>query len=211
LEFGVFSLRVIHSLHGILQRAPNMPPIPGPPPPEIFPPDAKPPFHLRDYVQGGTLAYFIRLNGVKLLVFGSMNYIEREVEGLRPDAALIGAMPERREIHHYTARLLRALPLRRPQIGCQCHSLDAAQGHDDTTSPANAESLCISRSLRPATSRSTCTMFGGADVCAIVHKELTRHTLTPAISADTPSTSEHTIIAVSTGFRRNLHKIVSKL
>jgi hypothetical protein len=87
LEFGVFSLRVIHSLHGILQRAPNMPPIPGPPPPEIFPPDAKPPFHLRDYVQGGTLAYFIRLNGVKLLVFGSLNYIEREVEGLRPDAA----------------------------------------------------------------------------------------------------------------------------
>jgi L-ascorbate metabolism protein UlaG (beta-lactamase superfamily) len=109
LEFGVFSLRVIPSLHGILRRAPNMPPIPGPPPPEIFPPDAKPPFHLRDYVQGGTLAYFIRLNGVKLLVFGSMNYIEREVEGLRPDAALIGAMPERREIYQYTARLLRAL------------------------------------------------------------------------------------------------------
>jgi L-ascorbate metabolism protein UlaG (beta-lactamase superfamily) len=109
LEFGVFSLRVIPSLHGILRRALNMPPIPGPPPPEIFPPDAKPPFHLRDYVQGGTLAYFIRLNGVKLLVFGSMNYIEREVEGLRPDAALIGAMPERREIYQYTARLLRAL------------------------------------------------------------------------------------------------------
>ena len=109
LEFGVFSLRVIPSLHGILRRAPNMPPIPGPPPPEIFPSDAKPPFQLRDYVQGGTLAYFIRLNGVKLLVFGSMNYIEREVEGLRPDAALIGAMPERREIYQYTARLLRAL------------------------------------------------------------------------------------------------------
>ena len=109
LEFGVFSLRVIPSLHGILRRAPNVPPIPGPAPPEIFPPDAKPPFHLRDYVQGGTLAYFIRLNGVKLLVFGSMNYIEREVQGLQPDAALIGAMPERREIYQYTARLLRAL------------------------------------------------------------------------------------------------------
>ena len=109
LEFGVFSVRVIPSLHGILRRAPNMPPIPGPPPPELFPPDAKPPFHLRDYVQGGTLAYLIRLNGVKVLAFGSMNYIEREVEGLRPDAALIGAMPERREIYQYTVRLLRAL------------------------------------------------------------------------------------------------------
>jgi hypothetical protein len=38
-----------------------------------------------------------------------MNYIEREVEGLRPDVALIGAMPERREIFDYTPRLLRAL------------------------------------------------------------------------------------------------------
>ncbi len=109
LEFGVFSVRVVPSLHGILRRAPNMPRIPGPPPPEIFPPDAKPPFHMRDYVQGGTLAYLIRLNGVKVLAFGSMNYIEREVEGLRPDAALIGAMPERREIYEYTARLLGAL------------------------------------------------------------------------------------------------------
>jgi L-ascorbate metabolism protein UlaG (beta-lactamase superfamily) len=30
LEFGVSSVRVIPSLHGILRRAPNMPPIPGP-------------------------------------------------------------------------------------------------------------------------------------------------------------------------------------
>jgi len=109
LEFGVFSVRVIPSLHGILRRAPNMPSNPGPPPPEVFPPDAKPPFHWRDYVQGGTLAYLIRLNGVEVLAFGSMNYIEREVEGLRPDVALIGAMPERQEIYQYTARLLRAL------------------------------------------------------------------------------------------------------
>jgi hypothetical protein len=38
-----------------------------------------------------------------------MNYIEREIDGLRPDVALIGAMPERREVFNYTARLLRAL------------------------------------------------------------------------------------------------------
>jgi L-ascorbate metabolism protein UlaG (beta-lactamase superfamily) len=109
LEFGVFSVRVIPSLHGILRRAPNVPSNPGLPVPEVFPPDAKPPFHWRDYVEGGTLAYLIRLNGVEVLAFGSMNYIEREVEGLRPDVALIGAMPERREIYQYTARLLRAL------------------------------------------------------------------------------------------------------
>jgi hypothetical protein len=39
---------------------------------------------------------------------GSHNYIEREVSGLRPDVAIVGAGPERREIYQYTARLLRA-------------------------------------------------------------------------------------------------------
>jgi len=62
-----------------------------------------------DFAEGGTLAYLIRIGGRQILVFGSMNFIEREVEGLRPDVALIGAMPERREIHEYTSRLLRAI------------------------------------------------------------------------------------------------------
>lgn len=109
LEFGVFSLRVIPSLHGILRPAANVQPSPGPPLPDVFPADAKPPFHYRDFVEGGTLAYLIRFGGVQVLTFGSMNYIEREVEGLRPDVALIGAMPERRAIYHYTTRLMRAL------------------------------------------------------------------------------------------------------
>lgn len=38
-----------------------------------------------------------------------MNFIEREIDGLRPDVVLMGAMPERREIHDYAARMLRAL------------------------------------------------------------------------------------------------------
>jgi L-ascorbate metabolism protein UlaG (beta-lactamase superfamily) len=105
LEFGTFSLRVIPSVHGIL-RGPNGA---GPSPSVIFPADAKPPFHLGEFVEGGTLAYLIRIGGHQVLAFGSMNYIEREVEGLRPDVALVGAMPERRAIYHYTERLMRAL------------------------------------------------------------------------------------------------------
>ena len=110
LEFGVFSVRVIPSLHGILRHSPNASYFPSTPPSSIFPRDAKAPFRVRDLViEGGTLAYFIRLSGVKVLVFGSMNYIEREVDGLRPDVAIIGAAVERREIYRYTPRLLRAL------------------------------------------------------------------------------------------------------
>ncbi len=55
------------------------------------------------------MAYLVRLGGVQILAFGSMNYIEREVDGLRPDVALVGAMPERHEIYEYTTRLLRLL------------------------------------------------------------------------------------------------------
>ena len=38
-----------------------------------------------------------------------MNYIESELTGLRPDVALIGAMPERHNIDDYTPRLMRVL------------------------------------------------------------------------------------------------------
>jgi L-ascorbate metabolism protein UlaG (beta-lactamase superfamily) len=110
LALGPISIRVIPSLHGILRRAPNMAAnASGPLPPLVVPRDAKAPLHLRDFAEGGTLAYLIRIGGRQILAFGSMNYIEREVDGLRPDVALIGAMPERREIYNYTPRLLKAL------------------------------------------------------------------------------------------------------
>ncbi len=110
LEFDAFSVRVIPSLHGVLRHTPNFRLFPALPPSTIFLPDAKPPFRLRDLlVEGGTLAYLIRVSGVRILVFGSMNYIQREVEGLRPDVAIIGASPERSEIYRYTPRLLCAL------------------------------------------------------------------------------------------------------
>lgn len=99
------SVRVIPSLHGILPSGSGFPP-----PSTIFPVNATPPFRLGQlFVEGGTLAYLLRIAGHQVLVFGSMNYIEREVDGLRPDVALIGAMPERHKIYRYTERLLHAL------------------------------------------------------------------------------------------------------
>ncbi len=105
LQLRGCSVRVIPSLHGILPTTVHLPP-----PSTIFPVDAKPPFRLGQlFVEGGTLAYLIRIAGHQIIVFGSMNYIEREVDGLRPDVALIGAMPERHRIYRYTERLLHAL------------------------------------------------------------------------------------------------------
>jgi L-ascorbate metabolism protein UlaG (beta-lactamase superfamily) len=109
LALGAISIRIIPSLHGILRRAPNVRPQQNARPPAIVPADVQAPLRLRDFAEGGTLAYLIRIGGRQILAFGSMNYIEREVDGLRPDVAFIGAMPERREIFDYTPRLLRAL------------------------------------------------------------------------------------------------------
>ncbi|MGH7388134.1 MAG: MBL fold metallo-hydrolase [Candidatus Rokuibacteriota bacterium] len=101
-EFGAFSLKVVPSLHSALNGKHFFDA-------RVVPRDFRGPRRMADDVEGGTLAYFLRLAGHRILWFGSMNYIEREVAGLRPDVALIAAARQRLEIHDYTGRLLRAL------------------------------------------------------------------------------------------------------
>jgi L-ascorbate metabolism protein UlaG (beta-lactamase superfamily) len=100
--FGTFSVRVIPSLHSALNGKHFFDS-------RIVPRDFRGPRRLGTDVEGGTLAYLLRLAGYRILWFGSMNYIEREVAGLRPDVAMIAAARQRLEIHDYTARLMRAL------------------------------------------------------------------------------------------------------
>jgi L-ascorbate metabolism protein UlaG (beta-lactamase superfamily) len=105
-EVGEFSLKVIPSLHSPLfqkqyfNRHGDA----------VIPSTIRPPFTLADLsIDGGSLAYLVRIGGHHILIFGSMNYIEREVEGLRPDAVMVGAGASRAEIHDYAGRLMRAL------------------------------------------------------------------------------------------------------
>ena len=101
-DFGGFSVRVFPSLHSF---GPGMHYFN----PGTAPADAKWPLRFRDFVEGGVFGFLIRLNGVQIVAFGSMNYIEREVAGLHPDVALVASDPMRKEIYDYTGRLLRAL------------------------------------------------------------------------------------------------------
>ncbi|MCC7079347.1 MAG: MBL fold metallo-hydrolase [Burkholderiales bacterium] len=103
-EFGAFSVRVIPSLHSALSGKHYFDS-------GTVPRDIRAPMRLVDYVEGNTLAYFIRMGEQRVIVFCSMNYIEREIADLRPTAALIPAAKARLEIHDYTGRLLRALGL----------------------------------------------------------------------------------------------------
>jgi L-ascorbate metabolism protein UlaG (beta-lactamase superfamily) len=106
LDFEGFSVRVIRSVHGIFSK-PAVGQVPAPPP--VVPAGLKAPVRLGDHAEGGTLAYLIEIEHHRILLFGSMNYIEGELTDLRPDVAVIGAMPERNNIENYTPRIMRVL------------------------------------------------------------------------------------------------------
>lgn len=102
-----FSIRVVPSIHSALDDKRyfnNGRGIAG-----TAPRGLKAPLTRRDYQEGGSFAYLIRIGGHEVLAMGSMNYLEREMEGLRPNVALVGANSQRLEIHDFTGRLMRAL------------------------------------------------------------------------------------------------------
>ena len=157
LEFERWSVRVIPSLHGILRRAPFLRRDPNaPPPPSAIPLDVAAPLHLNQFAEGGTLAYLIRIGGRQILVFGSMNYIEREVEGLRPDVALIGAMPDRLEIHDYTSRLLKAIGYPRMVVPTHWDRFNVT--HDVSQAPAIERLQSFLAEVKAASPKSVVTV-----------------------------------------------------
>ena len=102
-DFGVFSVKVIPSLHSPLDHKRYFSS-------ETAPAGMKAPLTLQQmHPEGSTLAYLIRFHGHQILVFGGMNYIEREIEGLEPDVVLVGAASSRKEIYDYSGRLMRGL------------------------------------------------------------------------------------------------------
>ena len=98
--FERFSVRVIPSLHsalagkawigGVITRPPRLP------------------VSMSELEEGGTFAYLVRLAGHEVLVLSTANFIERELEGLRPNIAIV-APGLRHEIHDYACRLMRVL------------------------------------------------------------------------------------------------------
>jgi L-ascorbate metabolism protein UlaG (beta-lactamase superfamily) len=98
--FERFSVRVLPSLHsGIGNKHAK---------PASFAAEAALPLAVDAFAEGGTFAYLVRVGGHELALVTTANFIERELEGLRPDLAVI-AIGARREVHDYTCRILRAL------------------------------------------------------------------------------------------------------
>jgi len=100
--FDGFSVRVIPALHGALDDKHTCGAG------EFIARDVVLPMPMQGYGEGGTFHYLVRLGGHEVLFIGSANFIERELQGLRPDVAVV-ATGLRDEIHDYTRRLMGAL------------------------------------------------------------------------------------------------------
>jgi L-ascorbate metabolism protein UlaG (beta-lactamase superfamily) len=103
-DFEHVSIRAIPSLHSALSDKRYFDA-------GIVPEDLQGPLPLKAFSEGGTLAYLVRFKHHEVLLFGSMNYIEREVQGLAPSIILVPAARPRLQIRDYTQRLLQATQL----------------------------------------------------------------------------------------------------
>lgn len=64
------------------------------------------PLRIDQFIEGGSLMFLARFDRHDVLTMGSMNFVERELEGLRPDILLAGINGSRLGLYNYDERLL---------------------------------------------------------------------------------------------------------
>ncbi|MEE4276888.1 MAG: MBL fold metallo-hydrolase [Halieaceae bacterium] len=69
------------------------------------------PLRIEQFIEGGALSFLVRVGGRRILTMGSMNFIEREFEGLEPDILLAGINGSRLGLYDYDRRLLESTGL----------------------------------------------------------------------------------------------------
>ncbi len=100
-QFDNFSVRVVPGLHSALgekhyhdsRRYDRTTPL-------------EAPLRIDQFIEGGALSFLARFEGRTVLTMGSMNFIEREFEGLEPDILLAGINSSRLGLFDYDRRLL---------------------------------------------------------------------------------------------------------
>jgi len=65
------------------------------------------PLRINQFIEGGSLQFLARFDRHEVLTMGSMNFLERELEGLEPDILLAGINGSRLGLYNYDERLLR--------------------------------------------------------------------------------------------------------
>ncbi len=64
------------------------------------------PLRINQFIEGGSLMFLARFNQHDVLTMGSMNFVERELEGINPDILLAGVNGSRLGLYNYDERLL---------------------------------------------------------------------------------------------------------
>ena len=101
-QFENFSVRVIPSIHSALDEK------------HYFDSrrydrntELEAPLRINQFIEGGSLMFLARFDSHSVLTMGSMNFIERELEGLTPDILLAGINGSRLGLYNYDERLVR--------------------------------------------------------------------------------------------------------
>ena len=61
---------------------------------------------IEQFIEGGSLMFLARFDHHDVLTMGSMNFVERELEGLHPDVLLAGVNGSRLGLYNYDERLV---------------------------------------------------------------------------------------------------------
>lgn len=102
-QFDGFSVRVIPSIHSALNEKHYL--------------DSRRydrstelelPLRINQFIEGGSLMFYARFAHHEILTMGSMNFVERETEGLRPDILLAGINGSRLGLYKFDERLMAA-------------------------------------------------------------------------------------------------------
>ena len=99
-QFDNFSVRIIPGIHSALGDKHYFSS-------EVYREgDIKAPLQIKQFIEGRSLMFLIRFKSNQVLTMGSMNFIERELEGLNPDILLAGVNMSRFNMYKYDERLL---------------------------------------------------------------------------------------------------------
>ena len=100
-QFENFSVRVIPSIHSALNDKHYIDNRVYSKPPEA-------PLKVSEFIEGGSLMFLARFANHEVLTMGSMNFVERETQGIHPDILLAGVNRSQLGLYKYNERLLKA-------------------------------------------------------------------------------------------------------
>ncbi len=99
-QFENLSVRVIPSIHSALNNKHYLDS-------RTYTEVPEAPLRVSEFIEGGSLMFLVRFTRHKVLTMGSMNFVERELEGIWPDVLLAGVNRSQLGLYKYNERLLR--------------------------------------------------------------------------------------------------------